>query len=31
MITLPKALLDKYNDWLERGAVDANRHVEYRT
>ena len=30
MITLPKALLDKYDDWLEREAVDANRHGEHR-
>ena len=29
MITLPKALLDKYDDWLEREAVDANRHGEH--
>jgi len=25
-IILPKALVDKFNDWLGREAVDANRH-----
>ncbi len=30
MIKLPKALVDKFNDWLEREAVDARRHGEYR-
>ena len=30
MITLLKALLDKFNDWLGREAVDTNRHGEYR-
>ncbi len=30
MITLPKALVDKFNDWLESEAVDARRHGEYR-
>jgi len=30
MITLPKALVDKFNDWLGREAVDTNRHGEYR-
>ena len=30
MIMLPKALLDKYDDWLERETVDANRHGEHR-
>ena len=29
-IILPKALVDKFNDWLGREAVDANRHGEYR-
>jgi len=30
MIKLPKTPLDKFNDWLERESVDANRHDEYR-
>ncbi|WP_041702248.1 hypothetical protein [Prosthecochloris aestuarii] len=30
MITLPKELVDKFNDWLGREAVDTNRHTEYR-
>ncbi len=30
MIKLPKALWDKFNDWLEREKVDDNRHGEYR-
>jgi len=30
MITLPKALVDKFNDWLGREAVDTKRHGEYR-
>ncbi len=30
MITLPKALLDKFDSWLEREAVDVRRHAEYR-
>lgn len=30
MITLPKALIDKFNDWLGREAVDTKRHGEYR-
>jgi len=30
MITLLKALVDKFNDWLGREAVDTNRHGEYR-
>ncbi len=30
MIKLPKALADKFNDWLEREAVDVRRHGEYR-
>lgn len=30
MITLPKALIDKFNDWLGREVVDARRHGEYR-
>ncbi|ASQ90462.1 integron integrase [Prosthecochloris sp. GSB1] len=30
MITLPKALVDKFNDWLGWEAVDTNRHGEYR-
>jgi len=28
MITLPKALVDKFNDWLGREAVDTSRHGE---
>ena len=27
---MPKALVDKFNDWLGREAVDTNRHGEYR-
>jgi integron integrase len=30
MIKLPKALWDKFNDWLGRDRVDDNRHGEYR-
>ncbi len=30
MITLPKALLDKFDSWLEREAVEVRRHAEYR-
>ena len=30
MIILPKALVDKFNDWLGREAIDTNRHGEYR-
>jgi len=30
MITLPKALVDKFNDWLGRETVDTKRHGEYR-
>ena len=30
MITLPQAIIDKFNDWLKREAVDARRHGEYR-
>lgn len=30
MIILPKALIDKFNDWLGREAVDAKRHGMYQ-
>ena len=30
MIKLPEALLNEFDDWLEREAVDANRHGEYQ-
>ena len=30
MIKPPKALLDKFNDWLEREKIDTSLHGEYR-
>jgi len=30
MLKMLKTLLDKYNDWLGREAVDAKHHGEYR-
>jgi hypothetical protein len=30
MISLPEALWDKFNGWLEREQVDRARHGDYR-